>query len=141
MALGARYLPDKSALARMRHPAVAERLVHLAGLAELATCSMVDLEVLFSARDGTEHRLIRKDRSQGYERVEIIQTDFDRAIEVQGILAEHGHHRAVAIPDLLIAAVAERAGLAVLHYDRDYERIAIITGQSHEWVAPAGTVP
>lgn len=53
----------------------------------------------------------------------------DRAVEVQGLLADRGQHRAPAVPDLLIAATAELAGLAVLHLDKDYELIASVTGQ------------
>ena len=45
------------------------------------------------------------------------------------------------IPDLLIAAVAERNALTVLHYDKDFDLIAKVTGQSMEWVVPAGSVP
>jgi predicted nucleic acid-binding protein len=45
----------------------------------------------------------------------------DRAVEVQGLLAERGHHRAAKIPDLLIAAIAERVGLHVLHVDKDFD--------------------
>jgi hypothetical protein len=63
------------------------------------------------------------------------------AIEVMGLLARQGKHRAASIPDLLIAAVAERAKLAILHYDRDFDLIASITGQPVEWIAPAGSVP
>lgn len=44
------------------------------------------------------------------------------------------------MPDLLIAAVAERERLAVLQYDDDYELIAQITGQPVQWVVPRGTV-
>ena len=44
------------------------------------------------------------------------------------------------IPDLLIAAAAEGAGLAVLHYDTDFDRIAEVTRQPCEWIVPAGTV-
>jgi predicted nucleic acid-binding protein len=141
VALGPRYLPDKSALARLRHPAVAARMAPLAATGQLATCGVVDLEVLYSARDGEEHRLVRRDRRLGYARIPIEEADFERAIAVQGVLAERGLHRAVAIPDLLIAAVAERAGLAVLHYDHDYERIAAVTDQAQEWVVEPGTVP
>jgi predicted nucleic acid-binding protein len=43
-------------------------------------------------------------------------------------------------PDLLIAAAAEAAGIAVLHYDEDYERIAEITGRAHRWLAPEGSL-
>jgi hypothetical protein len=45
------------------------------------------------------------------------------------------------VPDLLVAAAAEQAGLAVLHYDADFDRIASVTGQSCGWVVPAGSVP
>lgn len=53
----------------------------------------------------------------------------NRAIELQFALAERGQHRAPAIPDLLIAATAELAGLTVLHLDKDFELIAELTGQ------------
>ena len=47
----------------------------------------------------------------------------------------------VGFPDLLIAAVAEREHVTVLHYDSDYDHIAAITGQPAQWVIPRGTVP
>jgi predicted nucleic acid-binding protein len=39
-----------------------------------------------------------------------------------------------------MAATAEHAGLTVLHYDSDYDRIRQVTGQPPEWVAPPGTL-
>ena len=54
---------------------------------------------------------------------------FDRAIEVQAVLAARGQPRAPSLPDLLIAAVAELAQLTVLHVDKDFELIAEVTGQ------------
>ena len=56
----------------------------------------------------------------------------DRAVEVLALLADRGQHRAPSIPDLLIAAAAELAGLTVLHMDKDFEIIAAITGQPLE---------
>ena len=56
----------------------------------------------------------------------------DRALEVQLLLAGKGQHRAPSIPDLLLAATAELAGLTVLHLDKDFELIATITGQPCE---------
>lgn len=56
----------------------------------------------------------------------------DRAVEVQGLLAERGQHRAPSIPDLLIAATAELMDLCVLHVDKDFDLIADITGQRVE---------
>jgi predicted nucleic acid-binding protein len=56
----------------------------------------------------------------------------DRAVEVLTLLADRGQHRAPSIPDLIIAATAELAGLTVLHLDRDLEVIAQVTGQPVE---------
>lgn len=56
----------------------------------------------------------------------------DRAVEVLALLADRGQHRAPSIPDLIVAATAELAGLTVLHLDNDFEIIASITGQPVE---------
>ena len=56
----------------------------------------------------------------------------DRSVEVLTLLADRGQHRAPSIPDLIIAATAELAGLTVLHLDKDFEIIAEITGQPLE---------
>jgi predicted nucleic acid-binding protein len=50
------------------------------------------------------------------------------------------HQRQVSHPDLLIAAAAESAGIPVLHYDEDYDRIEAITGQAMRWVRPRGSL-
>ena len=64
----------------------------------------------------------------------------DRAVQVAGGLARTGRHRGAKPVDLVIAATAEAAGLSVLHYDGDYDRIAAVTNQPTEWIAPAGTL-
>jgi len=56
----------------------------------------------------------------------------DRSVEVLTLLADRGQHRAPSIPDLIIAATAELAGLTVLHLDKDFEIIADVTGQPIE---------
>jgi predicted nucleic acid-binding protein len=135
----ARYLADKSALARMPLPTVGDVLGRLLIAGDVATCTVVDLELLFSARNHAELIAIRSERS-AFEAVPIVQADFDRAADVMEGLASAGRHRAAGIPDLLIAAVAERAGLTVLHYDEDFDRIAEVTGQPMRWVVPRGSV-
>jgi predicted nucleic acid-binding protein len=50
------------------------------------------------------------------------------------------HHRQVALPDLLVAAAAELAGIPVSHYDRDFELIAEVTGQPMRAIAPLGSL-
>jgi predicted nucleic acid-binding protein len=48
------------------------------------------------------------------------------------LLSDRGYHRGLSIPDLLIAAIAESAGLVVLHDDRHFELIAELSGQRLE---------
>jgi len=59
----------------------------------------------------------------------------DRCVEVQVLLADRGQHRAPSIPDLIVAATAELAGLIVLHFDKDFDLIATVTGQPVERLA------
>jgi predicted nucleic acid-binding protein len=60
---------------------------------------------------------------------------------VQATLAAQSRLREVGMADLLIAAVAERHGLTLLHYDGDFDTIAEITGQDARWVVPRGQTP
>ncbi len=138
--MSASYLIDKSALARMVHDPVRRRLAPIIEAGEAATCAIIDLEVLFSARNLDEYLKIKRRRGLAYERVRTNEAVFERAIDVQTELARTGHHR-VPIPDLLIAAAAESAGLTVLHYDGAFDTIAGVTGQAVEWVVNRGTVP
>lgn len=134
-----RFLVDKSALARMPLEPVRRRLAPIIEAGEAATCSIVDLEVLYSVRNFEEHTRTRRRRILAYTKVPLTEEVFERAMDVQGELSKSGRHR-VPIPDLLIAAAAETAGLTVLHYDSDYDTIAEITGQPAEWVVPRGSL-
>jgi predicted nucleic acid-binding protein len=118
---------------------VRRRLAPIIEAGEAATCSIVDLEVLYSVRNFEEHGRTRRRRSLAYTKVPFTEDVFDRAMDVQGELTKSGRHR-VPMPDLLIAAAAETAGLTVLHYDSDYDTIAEVTGQPVEWVVPRGSL-
>jgi predicted nucleic acid-binding protein len=134
------YLVDNSVLARMAKAPIAARVVPLIDAGSAATCSVTDLELLFSARSGEEHRARRADLALRFEHVHISQSAFDRAVEVQGLLADKGQHRAASIPDLVVAAAAEGAMLTVLHYDADFELIATVMSVQTEWVVPRGSI-
>ncbi|MEO6204341.1 MAG: PIN domain nuclease [Mycobacteriales bacterium] len=136
----ARYLADKSAIARLHHPLVRAQLVPLIEAGLIASCTLVDLEVLFSTRTADDYATVSRER-RGFERLDIDQVDWDRAAAVQAELAACGRTRAVGIPDLLLSAVAERHRVTLLHYDRDFESVADITGQETVWIVPAGSVP
>jgi predicted nucleic acid-binding protein len=136
----ATFLADKSALTRRdTRPEVREALEPLLLAGEVATCGIVDLELLFSATSRATYRALAE-ALRGMPRAAMDEDCVRRASEVQSMLAERSQHRAVPLPDLLVAACAERSGLTVLHYDADYERIAKLTGQAAQWVVPRGSV-
>jgi predicted nucleic acid-binding protein len=66
--------------------------------------------------------------------------DLRRALAVHALRADAGHHP-VPWPALVVAAVAERHQVAVLHYDPTFPLIAKVTGQNVEWVVPDGSLP
>lgn len=135
----ARYLADKSAYARLHHEPVLARLGPLIEHGLVATCTVIDMEVLFSTRTPGEYAAVRQERA-ALELLEADQEEWARALELQSLLARRSHTRAVGIPDLLVAAVAERHRVVLLHYDRDFDLVADVTSQPTEWVVPAGTV-
>lgn len=106
---------------------------------EVTLCDIVALEFLTGARNGDDYARLELALA-GFLWAETVSADWRRAREVHRALAGQGagHQRSVRIPDLLIAAVGEREGLAVAHYDADYDRIAAVTGQPTRWVLPRG---
>lgn len=127
------WLIDKSALARLAgSPDAAEWAARIErGLVRITTVTR--LEVGYSARSGPELRAGFRQPPLSSMPVEYLTpTIEDRAVEVLKLLADRGQHRAPSVPDLIIAATAELAGLTVLHLDKDFDVIADITGQPVE---------
>jgi predicted nucleic acid-binding protein len=127
------WLIDKSALVRLADSpdavAWAERIAR--GLVRLTTVTR--LEVGYSARTAMQARAAWRTAPLAAMPVEYLTPMIeDRAVEVQLLLAAKGKRRAPSIPDLIIAATAELAGLTVLHVDKDFDLIAKVTGQSTE---------
>jgi predicted nucleic acid-binding protein len=132
------HLVDTSVLTRLRHSTVHTALEPLAAGGQVARAGISDLEVGFFARNLREWTQL----AAALAAFPLIETDaahLRRARQVQRLLASRGL-RGRKIPDLLVAAAAEESGLAVLHYDADFDVIARVTGQPCEWVLPAGTV-
>lgn len=134
----AEYLIDKSAYSRAHLQTVGDRLESLIPTGRVAVSGVAMLEILYSSRSLEDHRWHRA-QLDGLSRVPITEDVVERALEIQDLMSQRGTHRAASVPDLLIAACAETHGLTVLHYDADYDTIARVTGQSTEWVVPAGT--
>lgn len=138
MALTARYLADKSALARFPIPAVEARLRPLLEDGFLATCAIVDLEVLYSTRNLADYEQVLEERSS-LDVAPITSEVMATAVDLQHALARRGQHR-VPIPYLITSAAARVADLIVLHFDSGFERIAAVGGAAHEWVVPRGSI-
>ena len=141
MAAVASYLADTSALARLRHPSVAAVLCPLIEAGLVATCGVIEFELGWATRTAAEFDQVRADRDAGYEWLPTHDEDWRRALDIQGALWRSGQVRAVGFPGLLVAAVAERERVTVLHYDADYDLIAHITGQPTQWIVARGAVP
>jgi len=127
------WLIDKSALVRLAASPDAgewaERIER--GLVRITTVTR--LEAGYSARSGPELRAGLRRPPLSSMPVEYLTPAIeDRAVEILTLLADRGQHRAPSIPDLIIAATAELAGLTVLHLDKDFEVIAHVTGQPVE---------
>lgn len=127
---GTEWLIDKSALARLGASADAgawaERIQR--GMVRIATVTL--LEVGYSARDATELDSGLRGPPVSSMPVEYLTPIAeDRVVDVLTLLAGRGLHRAPSVPDLIIAAIAESAGLVVLHHDKDFDLIADITRQ------------
>ena len=132
------HLCDTSILTRMAKPEVRKRVRALLTSGALARCVINDLELGASARNGIEWDSIMAGIVV-FPELDMEHHDLVRALQVQRALADAGQ-RGRKLPDLMVAALAERAELIVLHYDHDFEHIARMTGQPHEWAVPAGSV-
>ena len=140
----ATLLLDNSAWVRLGDGAVPEeRRDELAAAFEtgdVGTCLPFLLEAGYSARKAVDHeRLMDELLALSYFHIDV---DVERrALDAQRQLARIGHHRLPPV-DLLVAAVADRYGLAVLHYDSDYDVIAGKTDLrfESEWLVPRGTL-
>lgn len=127
------WLIDKSAISRLHlDPHATEWTSRVErGLVRISTVTL--LEIGYSARSASGHRLLLDEPPVAAMPIEHLTPKIeDRALELQRVLSERGHHRAPSVPDLLIAATAELTDLTVLHVDKDFELIAAVTGQRAE---------
>ena len=132
------WLIDKSALVRLGVSPDAEQWAQRIERSMVRISTVTRLEVGYSARSGEDARSMFAHPPLSAMPVEYLTTGIeDRAVAVHLALAGRGQHRAPSIPDLLIAAIAESAGLTVLHLDKDFEIIAEVTGQRVERLAVA----
>lgn len=127
------WLVDKSALVRLGESPDADEWANRIQRRLVRITTVTRLEIGYSARSAAQARSAFSTPPMSAMPVEHLTPAIeDRALEVQLMLTGKGQHRAPSIPDLLIAATAELAGLIVLHLDKDFELIAKLTGQAGE---------
>jgi predicted nucleic acid-binding protein len=137
-------LLDNSAWARLNDPSLSPQRIEEIATAlerrEIAVCLPFLLEAAYSARNATEHR----DLLDELLALPLLQIDAQierRAVHAQRQLARVGHHRLPPV-DLIMAVIAERHHIGVLHYDGDYDILADKTDVNFAsvWLAPRGSI-
>lgn len=137
-------LIDSSAWARLWDDAIpvsrANEIAEDLEEGRLAVCLPFILESGFSARDAEEHRRL-VDEFAAMPKYPITEEVERRALEAQGQLARVGHHR-ISPSDIIIAALADRHELGILHYDGDFDLVVEKTDlEFHsEWLMPRGSL-
>jgi predicted nucleic acid-binding protein len=138
---GGVFIADTSAWARSAHRRVRARWRAALENGQIATCPIVNLELLHSAREGDEFDIHAADLADLRD-VAITRSVTNAALDALRRLAhlQPLHHRSVALPDLLIASAAQEAAIGVLHYDEDFDTLADVLAFESRWIAPRGSL-
>lgn len=122
-----------------RFPHLAEWFNEQVAAGRVLICDLVVLELTRLAPNEARAREVAE-RLDVFESVPMPAALWRRAREVQLLLAAEADHRRVPPADLLFAVAAEQAGVALVHYDRDYERIAAVSSLRHAWFVADGSL-
>jgi predicted nucleic acid-binding protein len=123
------YLIDTSGVFRILQDKLRQAWSDHLAAGVIATCPVVELEFLYSARSLADRLEKRRLLHELFGWVPMSERAWERAGEVQQLLTEAAMHRSAGPVDLLIAATAERERLTLLSDDRDFTAIAQVTGQ------------
>jgi predicted nucleic acid-binding protein len=139
---GGVFIADTSAWARAHHAGVRVEWSKAVRSGQVATCPIVNLELLYSTRGASDFDRLAEDLAQLRD-IPITRSVTNAALHAFRQLADAGplHHRSVKLPDLLIAAAAQDAAVGVLHYDEVFDRLATVLQFESRWVARRGSRP
>ena len=132
------FLLDKSAHELARRDVGARRTFEtMAVTGVLATCAIVELEILYSARNPVDHRRLKTYLREQCVWLETSNDTLSEAVDLQEAMLAAGMHRK-PIPDLIIASVAQAHDAVLMHHDRDFDDIAsVATGLRARWIVPS----
>jgi predicted nucleic acid-binding protein len=122
-----------------RFPALAHWFNAQVAAHRVLVCDLTVLELIRLTPNESRAEDVAK-RLDAFESVAMSTSLWARARELQTLLSSNGDHRRVPPSNLLIGAAAERASVPLVHYDRDYERIARVSGLQQHWFVPDGTL-
>lgn len=122
-----------------RFPHLAEWFNAAVASGLVLVCDLVVIELTRLAPSASRAREVAE-RLEAFEAIPLPAGLWTDARELQLALAANGDHRRVPPADLLLASAARSAGVALVHYDRDYERIAAVSDLQHAWLVPDGTL-
>ena len=135
------FLLDKSAHELARRDPDARRMFEtMAITGMLATCAIVELEILYSARNPADHRRLKTYLHKQCVWLETSDDTLSAAVDLQEIMLAAGMHRK-PIPDLIIASVAQEHDAVLVHHDRDFDDIATVaSGLRTRWIVPPAPI-
>jgi predicted nucleic acid-binding protein len=136
---GAILIADKSAWVSGRKPAARQLWTDAFQRGQIATCSVVALELLYSAQNSADFASIEADLAS-IENFSVGPAEFEAAIDAMRTLAQNPLDHRIPLPDYLIAATAQNNGVGVLHYDKDYVRLATVMSFDSQLIAPLGSI-
>ncbi|HEX5468772.1 MAG TPA: PIN domain-containing protein [Gaiellaceae bacterium] len=137
---GGVFIADKSVWARADQASLQEEWARALRNGQIATCRVNSIELLYSARSGKEFAELEEELTalRNFPTTDSVCRAAVTALRELASVSD-GFHR-VKPPDALIAACAQEAGVGVLHYDHDFDRLATVMNFTSRWIASAGTL-
>ncbi len=132
------FIADKSVWARAGHPRLEAQWAAALRAGQIATCSIVRMELLYSARQAQDFDSLELDLSALRDVAVTASVQREAIRAMRELIAEEALGHRLPLPDLLIAAAAQEAGVGVLHLDRHFDRLANVLAFPSRWaVDPA----
>lgn len=133
---------DNSAFQRGGQDTVRDEWLQAVRDGRLYRSPILELEVLYSARNAREHAELREEL-EALRPLELSTAIMDAALDAQAELAQHaaGFHR-LPHQDYVVAAIAAAHGVGVLHYDADFDRLTEYSSLAFDsvWIAAPGAL-
>ena len=137
---GGVYIADTSVWQRANHPALRDPWATAVRAGAIAACSIVRLELLYSARDAAEFTCLEDEVGELRDIPVTVSVQRAAVGALRALVARGSLQHRVPPADALIAAAAQEAGIGVLHYDHHYDRLAEVLAFESCWAAEPGSL-